>query len=61
MLVTDNVLWSGEVVPRFVDPPKRSAADTAAIAAYNQKLAADPRLYTTFLPIGDGVALSVKQ
>jgi predicted O-methyltransferase YrrM len=61
VLVTDNVLWSGEVVPGFVNPPKRSAADTAAIAAYNQNLAADARLYTTFLPIGDGVALSVKQ
>ena len=60
-LVTDNVLWSGEVVPGFVSPPKRSAADTAAIAAYNQNLAADARLFTTFLPIGDGVALSVKQ
>lgn len=60
VLVTDNVLWSGEVVPGFVNPPKRSAADTAAIAAYNQNLAADARLYTTFLPIGDGVALSVK-
>ena len=59
--MTDNVLWSGEVVPGFVNPPKRSAADTAAIAAYNRNLAADARLYTTFLPIGDGVALSVKQ
>lgn len=61
MLVTDNVLWSGEVVPGFVDPPQRAAADTAAIAAYNQQLASDARLFTTFLPVGDGLALSVKQ
>jgi predicted O-methyltransferase YrrM len=61
LLVTDNVLWSGEVVPGFVDPPRRAAADTAAIAAYNQQLAGDARLFTTFLPVGDGVALSVKQ
>jgi predicted O-methyltransferase YrrM len=61
LLVTDNVLWSGEVIPGFVEPPQRRAADTAAIAAYNQKLAADERLYTTFVPVGDGVALSVKQ
>ena len=60
VLVTDNVLWSGEVVPGFVDPPRRSPADTAAIGAYNQRLAADARLYTTFLPVGDGVAFSVK-
>jgi predicted O-methyltransferase YrrM len=61
MLVTDNVLWSGEVVPGFVDPPQRTAADTAAIAAYNQQLASDARLFTTFLAVGDGLALSVKQ
>ena len=60
VLVTDNVLWSGEVIPGYVNPPQRSAADTAAIAAYNQTLAGDTRLFTTFLPIGDGVAVSVK-
>ena len=58
--MTDNVLWSGEVIPGYVNPLQRSAADTAAIAAYNQSLASDARLFTTFLPIGDGVALSVK-
>jgi predicted O-methyltransferase YrrM len=60
VLVTDNVLWSGEVIPGYVNPPQRGAADTAAIAAYNQTLASDTRLFTTFLPIGDGVAVSVK-
>ena len=60
VLVTDNVLWSGEVIPGYVNPPARNAADTTAIAAYNQTLANDARLFTTFLPIGDGVALSVK-
>jgi predicted O-methyltransferase YrrM len=60
VLVTDNVLWSGEVIPGYVNPPRRGAADTAAIAAYNQTLADDTRLFTTFLPIGDGIALSVK-
>ena len=28
LLVTDNVLWDGEVVPGFVSHPKRDAADT---------------------------------
>jgi len=60
LLVTDNVLWSGEVVPGFVATPREVAADTAAIAAYNERLAADPRLSTTWLPVGDGVALAVK-
>ncbi len=34
--------------------------DTEAIRHYNDRLAADTRLLTTFLPLGDGVALSVK-
>jgi predicted O-methyltransferase YrrM len=61
LLVTDNVLWSGEVIPGFVAAPTRSPSDAAAIASYNQKLAADERVYTTFLPVGDGVAVSVKR
>ena len=60
VLVTDNVLWHGEVVDGFVDPPQRDARDTEAIRHYNDRLAADARLFTTFLPLGDGVALSVK-
>lgn len=60
LLVTDNALWDGEVVPGFVAEPRRNPADTAAIAAYNARLAADPRLFTTILPIGDGVAVSVR-
>ena len=60
MLVTDNVLWSGEVVPGYIEPPNHDAEDTRAIATYNQRLAGDPRLMTTFLPVGDGVALAIK-
>jgi len=60
VLVTDNVLWHGEVVDGFVDRPQRDARDTDAIRRYNDRLAADARLFTTFLPLGDGVALSVK-
>jgi predicted O-methyltransferase YrrM len=60
LLVTDNVLWDGEVVPGFVDPPRRGADDTAAIAAYNERLARDPRFTTSWLAVGDGVALAVK-
>src|SRR5204862_6903765 len=32
LLVTDNVLWDGEVVPGLVDPPIRDPRDTRAIA-----------------------------
>jgi predicted O-methyltransferase YrrM len=60
VLATDNVLWNGEVVEGYVSPPQRDEADTAALRRYNARLASDPRLLTTFLPVGDGVALSVK-
>lgn len=61
ILVTDNVLWNGEVVPGFVARPTRDAESTQAIAAYNRRLAAEPRAFTTILPVGDGVALTVKR
>ncbi len=60
VLVTDNVLWHGEVIEGFVDPPERDPCDTDAIRSYNDRLASDARLFTTFLPLGDGVALSVR-
>jgi caffeoyl-CoA O-methyltransferase len=60
VLVTDNALWSGEVVPGFVERPQKPAADTAAIAAYNERLAGDARLYTTLVQVGDGVSMSVR-
>lgn len=60
LLVTDNVLWDGEVVPGFAASPRKNAIDTAAIAAYNEALARDPRFSTTFLPVGDGVAIAIK-
>jgi len=62
VLITDNVLWSGDVVPGFPQgTQKHDLATIDAIAGYNRRLAADPRLLTTMLPIGDGVALSVKR
>ncbi len=60
VLLTDNVLWSGEVIPGYVASPKHDVADTEAIAAYNRRLAADTRLFTTFAQVGDGVSMSVK-
>ncbi len=60
LLVADNVLWDGEVVPGYVATPVKNPEDTAALAAFNRRLAADPRLYTSFLQVGDGVSVSVK-
>jgi predicted O-methyltransferase YrrM len=61
LLVTDNVLWAGEVVPGFVNRAERDAADTQAIADYNERLNAHPRLATATIPLRDGVAVSVKR
>jgi predicted O-methyltransferase YrrM len=61
LLVTDNVLWSGEVVPGFVSAPKNNPDDTRAIAEYNQRLNAHPQLLTSIVPLRDGVAISVKR
>jgi predicted O-methyltransferase YrrM len=61
LLVTDNVLWDGEVVPGFRDRKTRDAADTAAIADYNERLNAHPRLLTSTVPLRDGVAISVRR
>jgi predicted O-methyltransferase YrrM len=61
MLVTDDVLWSGELVPGYVEAPGRSPEDARAIAAYNVRLGADDRFFTVILPVGDGVAISTKR
>lgn len=60
VLVSDNILWAGDVVPGFSDAPVHSAATADAIRAYNQRLASDRRLRTAFLPVGDGLAVSVR-
>jgi predicted O-methyltransferase YrrM len=61
ILVSDNILWQGDVIPGFRDKPVHPAAGTAAIIRYSRRLADDPRLETVFLPVGDGVAVSVKR
>jgi predicted O-methyltransferase YrrM len=61
VLVTDNILWQGDVVPGFRAEPAHSPDSTALIARYSRRLAAHARLATAFLPVGDGVAISVKR
>ncbi len=61
LLVTDNVLWSGEVVPGFTATPINDAGDTQAIAAYNERVASHPQLLTSIVPLRDGVSISVKR
>ena len=61
LLVTDNVLWSGDVVPGFNKTPQQNAADTRAIVAYNEEIHSHPSLVTSVVPLRDGVAISVKR
>src|SRR4051794_3571755 len=60
LLVTDNVLWDGEVVPGFLDKPRRNDEDTRAIAEYNERISTHPQLLTSIVPLRDGVAISSK-
>lgn len=61
LLVTDNVLWSGDVAPGFNVTPKHDAASTRAITAYNERLSRHPALMTVIVPLRDGVAVSTKR
>jgi len=60
LLVTDNVLWDGKVVPGYRSEPDLDT-DTKAIAEYNQRLHAHPQLLTSVVPLRDGVAISLKR
>jgi predicted O-methyltransferase YrrM len=62
LLVTDNVLWDGTVVPGYESPGGRAADDdTRAIAEYNERLNHHPALMTAIVPLRDGLAISVKR
>jgi predicted O-methyltransferase YrrM len=56
LLVADNVLWSGRVAEE-----KPTEASTKAIQEFNRILYTSPDLYTTILPLRDGVAVAVKR
>ena len=54
LFVTDNVLWSGRVAKG--DPDER----TKAILEFNQLLYGSKDMFTTILPLRDGVAVAMK-
>ena len=54
LLVTDNVLWHGEVAR------KDRSADTEAIRTYNERLSQDGRMITVITPVRDGVSVALK-
>jgi caffeoyl-CoA O-methyltransferase len=56
LFVTDNVLWSGKVADK-----KNTEPSTKAILEFNRLLYSSPDLFTTILPVRDGVAVAVKK
>ncbi|MBV9573431.1 MAG: O-methyltransferase [Acidobacteriales bacterium] len=56
LFVTDNVLWSGRVTEN-----NSSEATTKAIQEFNRLLYGSSELFTTILPIRDGVAVALKK
>jgi caffeoyl-CoA O-methyltransferase len=56
LLVADNVLWSGKVAE-----PNPSEASTKAIVEFNHLLYTAADMFTTILPIRDGIAVAVKK
>jgi len=61
LLVTDNVLWNGEVVPGFPVEHRRDVESARAIAEYNERLYSHPLLTTCIVPLRDGLAISAKR
>lgn len=56
LLAVDNALWGGKVLNEA-----DTSADTLAIRALNQRIAADPRVECTLLPVADGLMLARKR
>jgi caffeoyl-CoA O-methyltransferase len=56
LILVDNVLWMGRVADPAADDPA-----TVAIRAFNDLVAADPRVDCVMLPISDGLTLLRKR
>jgi len=56
LLIADNVLWSGKVAEK-----NPAEATTKAILEFNRLMYSSPDLFSTILPIRDGLAVAVKK
>ena len=61
IIVTDNVLFKGYVADLDKSENKRLQKLATKIRHYNEWLIQQPNMKTTILPIGDGIAITVKQ
>ncbi len=56
VILVDNVLWMGTVID-----PAVQGEDVEAIRAFNDKVAADPRVESSMIAVGDGLSLLRKR
>lgn len=56
VILVDNVLWNGKVAD-----PAVYTDDTRAIRALNTRVANDPRVEASLLPVGDGLMMARKR
>ena len=61
ILVTDNVLQDGDVIESRFAVERRNRTIHARMRDFLYEIKHDERLLTTIIPLGDGVAVSVKQ
>lgn len=59
LIIVDNVLWSGKVLPAH--EVKASDYNTRAVRAFNDRVAADARVESLLLPLRDGLLLLRKK
>ncbi len=60
LLVSDNVLQDGDIVESRFAVTRRNRTIHSRMRDYLYELKHDPQLETVILPVGDGVALSIK-
>lgn len=56
LVAVDNTLWGGSVAD-----PENTRESTVALRALNAKMGRDPRVTSSLIPIGDGLALARKR
>jgi predicted O-methyltransferase YrrM len=56
LLITDNALWYGRVLESNTD-----RESTKGILEYNRLAFSDPSVFSTIIPLGDGICVSVKR
>lgn len=56
LFITDNVLWSGRVAQTDAEKDER----TRAILEFNRQLYASKELYTTLIPLRDGLGMALR-